>query len=189
MYPSINLNAKVAWALLLASWLALTTVVQALPEDSLQAIKITADRALRDEKQGLTVYLGNVSMQQGSLSIEADSITIYRIVEEADKIVAEGSPARMRQQPEANQQFVHASANTIEYFKAEDRVHLKQDARIEQDGSTVTGETIDYLITEQVVQATSNAQQAQSRVEVVIPAHTLQQAREKEAANGTTKSE
>lgn len=166
-----------------------TNVAAALPEDHLQPIKITADRAVRDEKQGLTIYLGNVAMQQGSLRIEADSITIYRIVEEADKIVAEGSPARLRQQPRLNEAFVHASANTIEYFKSEDRVHLRQDARLEQDGSTVTGETIDYLISQQVVQANSANDSGDNRVEVVIPAHTLQQAREEEQPSGTPESE
>jgi len=167
----------------------LAPVVVALPEDRLQPIKITADQAVRDEKQGLTVYLGNVTMQQGSLRIEADSITIYRIEEEADKIVAQGSPARLRQQPRPDEAFVHASANTIEYFKVEDRVFLRDDARLERDGSTVTGETINYLISQQVVQANSDTDTDENRVEVVIPAHTLQQVREQEDDSGTPEGE
>lgn len=161
--------------------------VSALPEDRLQAIKITADQALRDEKQGFTVYTGNVRMEQGSLQIQADKITIYHQVEEADRIVAEGSPARMQQQPEPDKGLIHARALVIEYYKAEERVHLNREARIEQQGSIVTGDRIDYLITEQRVKADSGQDGNGSRVEVVIPAAAVED--EDEEPGGTTPSE
>jgi lipopolysaccharide export system protein LptA len=146
----------------------------ALPEDQQQPIRISADQALRNEKEGITVYSGNVEMEQGSLHISADRITIYRIVEEADKIVAKGQPAQLQQQPDPNKGPVKASAGVIEYYKIEERVHLKHDARIEQDGSRVTGETIDYYIAEQLVKAGSSRANDDSRVQVVIPAQSLQ---------------
>ena len=43
----------------------------ALPEDRDQPIRIEADEALRDEKQGFTRYRGHVKMDQGTLHIEA----------------------------------------------------------------------------------------------------------------------
>ena len=52
-----------------------TPPVAALPDDRDQPIRIEADEALRDEKQGFTRYEGNVKMDQGSLHIEADRIT------------------------------------------------------------------------------------------------------------------
>ena len=159
---------------LLTLLLALPGVGQALPEDRDQPIRITADQALRDEKQGFTVYSGNVRMDQGSLHIEADKITVYHTAEEAGRIVAEGSPTRMQQRPEADKGLMHAHAGIIEYFKAEDRVHLSRAARIEQDGSIVTGETIEYFISEQLVRADSDQSSAESRVEVVIPAQAIQ---------------
>ena len=72
----------------------------ALPDDRDQPIRIEADEALRDEKQGFTRYEGHVRMDQGSLHIEADQITIYHDDKEADRILATGSPARLQQQPE-----------------------------------------------------------------------------------------
>ncbi len=154
--------------------LALPLVVLALPEDRDQPIRITADQALRDEKQGFTVYSGNVKMDQGTLHIDADKITIYHEQEDADRIVAEGSPAHLQQQPEPEKPLMHAEARIIEYFKAEDRVQLRQAARIEQAGSVVTGDTIDYFITEQLVRADSDQADTGSRVEVVIPAQAIQ---------------
>jgi lipopolysaccharide export system protein LptA len=160
--------------------------LSALPDDREQEIKITADQALRNEKDGMTVYKGNVELSQGSLHISADKITIYRVVEEADRIVAKGRPAEMQQQPDPEKAPIRAQAEIIEYYKDEARVHLKQDAQIEQEGSRVTGETIDYYIDEQLVKAGSNSTREDSRVEVVIPAQAVQK---NGADNGATDSQ
>ena len=142
----------------------------ALPEDRDQPIRIEADEALRDEKQGFTRYEGNVRLDQGSLHIEADQITVYHDDKEADRVVATGKPARLQQQPELEKGPIKASADTIEYFKNEERIQLRENANIEQDGSIVTGDSIDYLMNEQLVKAGSDKNQDSSRVKVVIPA-------------------
>lgn len=150
----------------------------ALPEDREQPIHITANKALRDEKQGFTVYEGQVRMQQGSLRIAARRITVFHQVEEADRILAEGNPARMQQQPEANEALMKARADTIEYFKGEERVLLRSNATIEQDGSKVTGESIEYFIDKQLIRADSGEKQ----VEVTIEAGNLS-GRESDSGN------
>ena len=144
-------------------------LAQALSDDRDQPIHITADKALRDEKLGMTVYTGNVQMDQGSMRITADTLTIYHVTEEADKIVAEGRPARMQQQPELDKGPVHAHAEVIEYFRDEERVHLQSNARVEQDGAVVAGDSIDYLIAEQLVKADSDITLEGNRVQVIIP--------------------
>jgi len=157
-------------SLVLLLLLILTTgLVQALPDDRDQPIHISADKALRDEKQGFTVYSGNVQMAQGSMRLEADKLTIYHVIDEVDKVVAEGRPAKMQQQPELDKGVVYAHASVIEFFKSEDRVHLQTNARIEQDGAVVSGDSIDYLITEQLVKADSDQTVEGNRVNVVIP--------------------
>lgn len=145
----------------------------ALPDDTEQPIHIVADEAVRDEKTGLTLYRGNVEMNQGSILIEADEITIYRIDAEGDKIVARGQPAHMRQRPEVDSELMHAWGQIIEYYRMEERVQLRDNARLEQDGSTVKGDRIDYFINEQLVKAAGNEQDTSQRVEVVIPPHKL----------------
>ena len=181
-----TLTGHIGAALMALVFSVISATSVALPDDREQPIRITADQALRDEKQGFTEYTGNVRMDQGSMHIEADKITIYHVDEDADKIVAEGAPAHMQQRPEVNKGLMHARANIIEYYKAEDRVHLRDNAQVEQDGSTVAGDTIDYFITEQLVRADSNQAETSSRVEVVIPAQVVN---EKESDSGTTDSE
>ena len=172
--------------LAIALILGLSTPVSALPDDRDQPIRIEADEALRDEKQGFTRYQGNVRMDQGSLHIEADQVTVYHDANEAQRILATGKPAKLQQQPEIEKPPIKASADTIEYFKLEERVQLRQNAYIEQDGSIVTGDSIDYLMNEQMVKAGSDKNSESSRVKVIIPAGALNQ---EGADNGTPASE
>jgi lipopolysaccharide export system protein LptA len=168
--PSGRKRYLTPWAAALVMGLMLVAgPAQALPDDRDQPIHITADKALRDEKLGVTVYSGNVQMDQGSMRITADTLTIYHVTEEADRIVAEGQPAKMQQQPELDKGPVHAHAGVIEYFRDEERVHLQSNARVEQDGSVVTGDSIDYLIAEQLVKADSDQTLEGNRVQVIIP--------------------
>ena len=162
------------------------TGVFALPDDRDQPIHITADTAIRDEKQGFTVYEGNVHMIQGSLDIVADKLTIYHEKAQADKIVAEGKPAKMQQRPAVDEPLVKARAEIIEYYKIEDKVHLKINAHINQDGSSVTGDSIDYFITEQLVKADSQQAPDGKRVQVVIEPKVLKE--EEDAADGSSAS-
>lgn len=175
-------------ATLMASCLLLASAAQALPSDREQPIRISADQALRDERQGFTEYTGNVRLQQGSLQIQANKLTIFHQTEAADRILAEGSPARLQQQPSQDKAIIHAAALSIEYFKSQERVKLIREARIEQEGSIVTGDTIDYFMAEQRVRADAGRREDGGRVEVVIPADTLQGNRE-EDERGTTQGE
>ncbi|WP_439105722.1 lipopolysaccharide transport periplasmic protein LptA [Congregibacter sp.] len=151
-----------------------THFASALPDDRLQSIEITAAKAVRDERAGFTVYTGDVIMQQGSLHIEADKITIFHDLEAADRIIAVGEPATLRQQPEIDKGFVTASAGRIVYQKSREWVQLRESAVIEQDGAVVSGESIDYFMAEQRVRADAAAEDAGGRVQVIIPAAVIE---------------
>jgi len=102
-------------------------------------------------------------------TLEADTLTIYHNTDVADEIIAEGNPAKMRQQPELDKAIVHARARVITYYKNEDRVHLQTDARIEQEGAVVDGDAIDYFIAKQLITAESDQSREDDKVVVVIP--------------------
>ena len=160
---------RCAVATLLAPLFLITPSAGALPDDREQPIHITADKALRDEVEGVTVYSGSVHLVQGSMELDADKLTIYHTTDTADKIIAEGQPAKMRQQPEIDKAIVHAHGRIITYYKSEDRVNLQTEARIEQEGAVVEGDAIDYFITKQVITAESDKANQNERVVVVIP--------------------
>jgi lipopolysaccharide export system protein LptA len=158
--------------LLLLSLPAVLT--QALPDDRNQPIHITADKAQRDEKEGVTIYSGHVRLVQGSMELEAEKLTIFHTSEDAEEIVAEGHPAKMRQQPELDEDIVNAHAKVIRYFRAAERVLLQTDASIDQDGAVVTGNSIEYLIAKQLITAESDQTQEGNKVVVVIPPNVQQ---------------
>ena len=169
--PSRNVSRliKSCGALLLATAFLVSPGAFPLPGDRDQPIHITADKALRDEVEGVTIYSGNVHLVQGSMELDADKLTIYHTTDTADEIIAEGRPAKMRQQPEVDKGIVHAHARVITYFKNEERIHLQTDARIEQEGAVVDGDSIDYFIAKQLITAESDESREDNKVVVVIP--------------------
>ena len=52
---------------------------------------------------------------------------------------------------------------------------LREDAKLEQDGTTVRGDRIDYFIRQEVVRAAAEQGGEKRRVEVVIPPHRLEE--------------
>ena len=146
----------------------------ALDSDREQPIQIVADAAVRDEVAGETRYEGNVVLTQGSLQITADKLSIQHTESGADRIVATGSPATLIQQPTPDQTPVDASAQRIEYIRSEDLVRLLENARIAQNGSTLSGNQIDYLVSQRSVRAKGTpGASGEGRVEVVIPPEIL----------------
>ena len=169
---SNNLLITLAGLILAVSPLA--NVTWALDSDREQPIQIVADVAVRDEVAGETRYEGNVVLTQGSLQITADKLSIQHTDSGADRIVATGSPATLIQQPTPDQTPVNASAQRIEYIRSEDLVRLLEEARIAQNGSTLSGNQIDYLVSQRSVRAQSApGASGEGRVEVVIPPENL----------------
>ena len=160
--------------LLVCALLLSGSPARGLPEDKGRPIHIEADEAVRDERTGVTVYRGNVRIRQGSLKIMAEQVTLYHINTQADKIVAVGSPAQIQQQRTLDSEPMHAEGGIIEYYKEEERVHIRENAKLEQDGSTVRSDSIEYFINQELVRATTDDPTTTRRVEVVIPPHVVE---------------
>lgn len=174
----INKTVKVlplAWIITLLLSFLMAVKVSALPEDSQQPIFISSDSAIKDDKQGLTIYRGKVDIKQGTLNIKADKVTIYSTEEEVTKIIAEGQPASFKQQPEIDRGDVTAKANTIEYKVAQKKIRLSKSASIDQEGSSITGDTIHYDMQAARIEAAGETNTetvgdgSSGRVQVVIP--------------------
>jgi lipopolysaccharide export system protein LptA len=162
--------------------LSFASTASALPDDKNQPIHIEADEAVRDEKTGLTLYRGNVKIRQGSMHIMADVVTLFHIESQADKIVAEGRPAIMEQQRDHESEPMHAEGEIIEYYKEEERIHIRHQAMLEQDGSTVRSDSIEYFINQELVKAVSDEPingEDPGRVRVVIPPNRIESSNDK----------
>ncbi|KJS07958.1 MAG: hypothetical protein VR73_07470 [Gammaproteobacteria bacterium BRH_c0] len=153
---------------LLLATLAASTAALALPDDRHQAIEIQSRSAIREEKKGLTVYEGNVTIRQGSMLIQADRVSVHTTGNQVSKIVCLGKPALYQQQPKPGDKPVTAKGNTIEYQLDNDVIHLIGSASLDQAGSTLTGERIDYDLKEEVIKARGDSSGDQ-RIRMVIP--------------------
>jgi len=144
--------------------------ISANSDDIKQVIKIAANKARLDDKQGIATYMGDVIIEQGTLKINADEVIIKRNQKkEADLFIATGAPALYQQELD-NKNLVKAHANTIEYHISGNLVKLLKNAQIESDGNVFTGEQIIYDITAQVINSGSVAQKNKpnSRINIII---------------------
>ncbi len=171
--PCSRLGRLAAGALLLVAAQA-----WALPEDREQPIHIESDRAERQERAGLTIYEGDVVITQGTIRVNADRVVVYSENNDVVRIEATGDPARYRQILEHGDPPMHASSRLIDYRLQEDMIILTRDARLEQDGSTITGERIEYDLAQEIIRAQGDMQGRQ-RIHMVIPP-----AQQRDSGNG-----
>ena len=126
----------------------------ALPSDRDQPIRVQADSAELDDKQGVAVYRGSVVITQGSLKITGDTVTLTQNqTGDLEVFTAVGKPAYYEQQPSADKQIVKAYGLTIQYYASKERIVLIDQAKVIQEGNTFEGEKIVYDTQRQIVNA------------------------------------
>lgn len=114
----------------------------ALSTDRDKPINIEADKLEIDESRHISIYRGNVHMQQGSLQIDADSITLhFDQRNELQLLEIKGAPARFQQLNDQQQQL-SGSALEINYHQAESLMELLGDARFQSDKDSIESEHI-----------------------------------------------
>jgi lipopolysaccharide export system protein LptA len=156
-----NLRPLAFCALALAS-----AISYALPSDRNQSIEIQSNEAVRVEPKGLTVYSGNVAIDQGSMKIRAEKVSVYNSGSKVLRIVCEGRPATFKQTPEIDATEVTAEGNTITYNLEQDVILLTGSARLIQEDATLSGERIEYDLKEEIIRAKGGDG---DRIRMVIP--------------------
>lgn len=132
----------------------LGSYAQALPEDRNQPIRVQADTAELDDKQGVAVYRGDVVITQGTMKITGNTVTITQDESgDVEVFTAIGKPAHYEQKPAADKEIVKAYGLTIQYFAANERIVLIDQAKVVQEGNTFEGEKIVYDTQRQIVNA------------------------------------
>lgn len=143
-----------------------------LTSDREQSITIHSDTAERNEAKGTTTYAGNVVMQQGSMRIDASKVVIYNDKNKVTRIVATGTPVRYQQKPNETDGLVVAEARRLEYNIRKETLHLIEEASLQQEGTSIAGDRIEYDVKQSVVKAGSDTNQ-NGRVRMVIPPRSL----------------
>jgi lipopolysaccharide export system protein LptA len=139
-----------------------------LAGDRDQPIHIEADRAALNEKTGNSVYEGNVHLQQGSLVLQGNRMTVQLNDNTIDTLVLTGDPATYRQRPAGKESDQRAEAGRIEYYAGEDRIILLENARVWQSGDEeLRSDRIVFDLKSDTVNAGSN--KPGDRVRITLP--------------------
>lgn len=160
--PSFNLSTLCCLLLMLAAPAAL-----ALSTDKDQPIEIEADSVDIDEGKGISVYLGNVEINQGSMRLLADKVTVYQQRRKPTRFVAEGNPVRFRQLPDDSKVYNKARALRAEYEVHSEVITLINEAKLIQGKDTFASDRIVYDRVKAVVRGGAAAEGRQ-RVKIRI---------------------
>lgn len=140
----------------------------ALSSDKEQPIHIEADSVVIDDGRGIATYRGNVHYVQGSAHLQADEVIIHSADRrQVDKVEAKGSPATFRQRPDNKDEDIRGEAKRVDYFAANERIVLQNEAHLWQGNNEFTGDRIEYHPGEAVVKALK-APDSKTRVQVTI---------------------
>jgi len=138
-----------------------------LSADRNEPINIEADSATLHEKMGSSTYRGNIHLQQGTLHLHGDTMTVQMHDDRIEKIVLTGSPATYRQRSDNATEDQHAEAGRIEYYATEERLVLLGGARIWQSGDQeFSSERIVFNLADNTVNAGGGS--ADDRVRIIL---------------------
>ncbi|MDF2489459.1 MAG: lipopolysaccharide transport periplasmic protein LptA [Pseudomonas sp.] len=144
----------------------------ALPTDREQPIRIQADNAHLDDKQGVATYTGDVIITQGSMKITGNTVTLTRAANgDIDVVTSVGNLAYFEQQQSAAKpDKMKGWAVTIQYQSQKELVILTDRAKVENEGNTTEGEKIVYNTQTQVATAGrgGNVTTPRQRIDMVI---------------------
>jgi lipopolysaccharide export system protein LptA len=158
----------------------LPLVAWGLASDRDQPIEVEADRATLKEKDGISIYEGNVKLTQGTLRLQADTMTVYSKGEQVERMILVGNPATFVQRPEGRELDLHAEAARMEYHAADERIILLGAARVWQtDGKELRSEKIIYNLRDNTASAGDSA--SGDRVRITLQPRSRQQKSAEEA--------
>lgn len=122
------------------------------PNSNTLPITVTSNSATVDLEQGKAIYNGNVMATQGNRKLTGNSLTIQRANNgKIESFMAQGSPAKTQDLPNANSQMAYGEAKNIYYYPQQGLVKYVNNAKFTQGGNVFTGDLITYNTQTQVI--------------------------------------
>ncbi len=139
----MNLLSKLAWVLVIL--LVIPSQAFCLSKDSQEKLLLTSATAQLNLETGISVYEGDVSLEQGTTYLQADKLILHTDKQnQLQQATAYGKPARYRTLPQLNKAELHANAEIIEYYPSKDLIVLLGYAEVYQQHNIYKGPRIEY---------------------------------------------
>jgi|SRR5579859_915995 len=137
-------------------------------------VNLEADRVDLDDAKKEAVFVGNVTLTQGTMTIKADKIIVKQDAEGFQYGIAYGNPAHFRQKREGFDEYIEGFSERLEYDGKADKMQMFTNARIQRGGDEVRGDYIAYNAVTEFFQVIGGGKSAatsgnpQGRVHAVI---------------------
>lgn len=166
--PKRSTGQRCLKALILACSFTLLSPANADKNDLEQEITIKSQRQSADLKNKIASYLDNVRINQGSISISADLVRVFSVVDEKtgkkqDTYLAKGKPAIFQQTLEDGN-LISLQADEITYTPILNTIKISGNALVKQAGSEVSSNEITYNTLSEKLEAQSTDNQSVTTV-------------------------
>ncbi len=149
------------------SALLVTFTAQAASRDEDEPIRINARSVQADDRTGTVIYNGNVLVEQGQLSIQADRVEIKTHNSKTELVRATGKPAKLRQRADGNSGELWAEADRVDYHVTLRKVDLVDHVTVRRGEDLFTADTLHYDLDSNSLNA-SGSNKGDGRVHAVI---------------------
>lgn len=138
----------------------------ALSSDGQQPIQVEADSLEMRDQENISIYTGNVLLNQGSLEFRCERLTLhFDDQNELSLMEMTGTPATFRQLDD-EQQELNGQARQMQYRQSESILVLTGNARFSHKGDTVESNLIQINTETESIQAGSS--ESDDRVKMLI---------------------
>jgi lipopolysaccharide export system protein LptA len=147
--------------------LLVVTMAHAASPDEDEPIRIDARSVEANDKTGAVVYSGNVVVEQGRLSIQADRIEVITRKGKTELVRATGKPAKLRQRAETTNAEIRAEADRVDYHVSLKNVDLIGHVSLRRGDDLFTADVLHYDLNTKSLNA-AGGDKGEGRVHAVI---------------------
>ena len=104
--------------------------------------QIEASRMSSDDARRISIFEGNVVLTKGTILVRADRIVVRQDADGFQMSTASGNPARFRQKRDGKDEWIEGEAQRIEIDDRNEKIELRERARLTRDKDEVRGDTI-----------------------------------------------
>lgn len=142
----MNTHKPLFYVSCLALWTLLhwSSSVLAEESDRDQPIELEADTVTVNDAKKISVYTGNVILNQGTLQIKADKMIVREDQDGFQHSTCTGNPTTFKQKRTGKDEWMQGSGQRIEYNARMDKVQLYTNAWVKRGEDIVTGDYISY---------------------------------------------
>lgn len=133
--------------IVLCTLLAVAGFAASLSEHNFETISISADQASEDSETDTLHFTGHFRMQSDEWKLDSDLATVSGRPNRPDRVYLQGSPARFvieRATADDGQDRIEATAPSIEYERATNRLSLSGGATLQLNDEIIRSSAMEF---------------------------------------------